>query len=363
MRQALDLARRGRGNVSPNPLVGAVLVRNGRVVGSGHHKMFGGSHAEVAALRRAGAAARGAVLYTNLEPCAHHGKTPPCAQAIVEAGVIRVVAAMRDPHARVRGRGFRLLRRSGLQVETGLLARDARELNAAYLKHVSTGRPLVTLKAGMSLDGRIAARTGRSRWITSARARAAAHDMRAGADAILVGSRTACQDDPLLTVRRAGRKTARQPLRIVLDSSYRLPPSARLLGGGGGGPVVIYGAPGHARRRRALERAGAEVVVMAGRGRPDPGLVLDDLGRRGAADLLLEGGGEIGWSFLAGGHVDRIAWFVAPRLLGGGGVPVLGGLGASDPEGAVRIRDLDVRTIGSDLLVTGRPVLAGRPGE
>jgi diaminohydroxyphosphoribosylaminopyrimidine deaminase/5-amino-6-(5-phosphoribosylamino)uracil reductase len=280
----------------------------------------------------------------------------------VEAGVVRVVAAIRDPHPRVRGRGFRLLRRSGVQVETGPLAREARELNAAYLKRVSTGRPLVTFKAGVSLDGLIAARSGRSRWITSARARAAAHEMRARTDAILVGSRTACIDDPLLTARPAGRKTPRQPLRIVLDSSYRLPPSARLLGRAGGGAVVIYGTQGHARRRRALERAGAEVVAMTGRGRPDPGLVLDDLGRRGVADLLLEGGGEVGWSFLAGGHVDRIAWFVAPRFLGGGGVPVLGGLGAADPEGAVRLSHLEVRTVGSDLLVTGRPVLAGQPG-
>jgi diaminohydroxyphosphoribosylaminopyrimidine deaminase/5-amino-6-(5-phosphoribosylamino)uracil reductase len=363
MRQALDLASRGQGNVSPNPLVGAVLVRRGKVVGSGHHRLFGGSHAEVAALKRAGAAARGAVLYTNLEPCAHQGKTPPCVAAIVQAGVIRVVAAIRDPHPGVRGRGFRRLRQAGVPVETGLLANEARELNAAYLKHVAVGRPLVTLKAGMSLDGRIAARSGTSRWITSARARAAVHELRARADAVLVGSRTARQDDPLLTARRAGQALRRQPLRIILDSAYSLPPSARLLGQARGGPVVIYGVQGHAGRRRALERAGAEVVVLAGRGRPDPGLVLDNLGQRGVADLLVEGGGEIGWSFLAGGHVDRSAWFVAPRLLGGGGVPVLGGRGAADPKWAVRVCDLEVRRVGPDLLVTGKPVLARQPGE
>jgi diaminohydroxyphosphoribosylaminopyrimidine deaminase/5-amino-6-(5-phosphoribosylamino)uracil reductase len=339
--------------------VGAVLLRGGRVVGEGYHRVYGGAHAEAVALGRAGAAARGAVLYTNLEPCSHHGKTPPCVEAIRQAGVRKVVAAIRDPHPRVRGRGFRSLRRGGVQVEVGLLASEARELNAAYLRHLATGRPYVTLKAGMSLDGRIAARTGRSRWITSARARALVHQMRARVDAVLVGGRTARRDDPLLTSRPAGRTAGSgQPLRGVLDGGYRLSPEARLLRVPGGGPVVIYGLQRHAARRRVLERAGAEVVAVPGSGgRPEPAAVLADLGGRGVVSLLLEGGGEVGWSFLVGGHVDRIAWFVAPSVLGGGGVPVLGGPGIDEPGRAIRIADLGVEPVGRDLLLTGRPVL------
>ena len=362
MRRALDLARRGAGAVAPNPMVGAVIVRDGRVVGEGHHRVYGGRHAEVAALAAAGARARGATLYANLEPCVHHGKTPPCVDALLAMGIRRVVAAMRDPDPKVCGRGFRALRRAGVTVDVGLLARDAARLNEAFVHAVVTGRPLVTLKAGLSLDGRIAAAGGRSRWITSPAARRQAHQLRQRADAVLVGVGTILADNPQLTARPRGAPGRRQPCRVVLDSRFRTPAEGRLLAGAHGGAVVIYGLDCQSRRRRKLEEAGADVVVVRSRrGRPDLRAVLADLGGRGVRSLLVEGGGQVSWSFLETGLADRIAWFIAPCLLGGGGVPVVAGPGVADPARGFRVADLTVTRHGPDLLVEGR--LAGPRGR
>jgi diaminohydroxyphosphoribosylaminopyrimidine deaminase/5-amino-6-(5-phosphoribosylamino)uracil reductase len=358
MRLALDLARRGAGRTAPNPMVGAVLVRAGRVVGRGWHRRAGGPHAEIAALRQAGARARGATLYVNLEPCAHFGRTPPCADALIAAGVREVVAALRDPDPRVRGRGFRKLRSAGVQVRVGCGRRDAAALNAAFLRAAATGMPFVTLKAGMSLDGRIATRARRSRWITSEPARAQARRLRGRHDAVLVGVGTVLADDPRLT---AGRGAG--PARVVLDAALRTPPTARLLRTRGG-PVVILTRPGAPRVRRArLERAGAAVVeVKGGRdGRVSLRAALREMARRGVRSVLVEGGSEVLGAALDGRIGDAVTLFVAPRLLGGrGALPAFGGEGAAAPGRAARLDRVEIAPLGRDLVVHGRLVYPRR---
>jgi diaminohydroxyphosphoribosylaminopyrimidine deaminase / 5-amino-6-(5-phosphoribosylamino)uracil reductase len=355
MRVCLAAARRGRGRVSPNPLVGAAVVRHGRLIAVGYHARFGGEHAETAAIRKAGRRARGSTLYVTLEPCAHHGKTPPCARAIAAAGVAVVVAAMRDPHPLVNGRGFRTLRRAGVALRIGSLTAEARLLNEAYLTALATGRPLVTLKAGMTLDGKIATVSRESRWITSPASRREAHRLRSRHDAILVGSGTALRDAPRLTARTP-TASRRCPMRIVLDSTLRLDPRAPMLSAARGGPVIVYAARDSRPRRLRLERAGATVVIAGrGRGGVHLGRVLEDLVRRGVQSLLVEGGSEVAWSFLASGAVDRVAFFVAPRIIGGTrSVSVVGGAGVARLDRAFAVRDLAVRRVGPDLLLTGR---------
>jgi len=342
-------------------MVGAVLVRDGRVVGSGYHTRAGAPHAEAVALEQAGGRARGAVLYVNLEPCCHYGRTPPCVDAIVGAGVRGVVACMRDPDPRVRGKGFRALAAAGVRVRVGLLEREARRLNERFLKRVAAGRPFVTLKAGMSLDGRIATRSGESKWITSERARAAGRELRRGHDAVMVGVNTVLRDDPRLTVGSPRRGEERallrpRPARVVLDGRLRTPPRARLLQVAGGQPIILTlpGAPGP--RRRRLERAGALVLEVAGRdGRISVGAALRELGRRGITSVLIEGGSELLGSALDERLGDRLVVFVAGRVIGGRrSLPVFGGRGAARLRHAPRLREITMRTVGPDLRVEGR---------
>src|SRR3989449_11344105 len=325
LRLALALAARGAGQTSPNPMVGAVVVRGGRVVGRGFHTRAGAPHAEAVALAQAGRRARGAILYVNLEPCCHFGRTPPCVDTLIGAGVRRVVACMRDPDPRVRGRGFRALRAAGVRVRVGVLLREAGVLNAEFVRRLAAARPFVTLKAGMSLDGRIATRSGESKWITSQRAGAAGRELRCAHDAVMVGVNTVLRDDPRLTAapaRREGAGTMLRPLpaRVVLDGRLRTPPGARLLRAAGGQPIIVTlpGAP--ARRRRRLERAGALVLEVAGRdGRISVGGALRELGRRGISSVLIEGGSELLGSALDERLGDRLVVFVAARPTRGGG--------------------------------------------
>jgi diaminohydroxyphosphoribosylaminopyrimidine deaminase/5-amino-6-(5-phosphoribosylamino)uracil reductase len=350
MVRALELAARGEGRVSPNPLVGAVLVRDGRVVGEGWHRRFGGRHAEVEAMVRAGSHARGATLYVNLEPCNHHGKTPPCVDAIHAAGVARVVVAMRDPNPAVTGGGLEGLDRLGIEVAVGVEGEAARRLNESFLVHVLRRRPLVHWKCAQSLDGRIAAAGGESRWISAVPARARAQQLRFWSDAVLVGVGTVLADDPLLTVRGRRRKRV---LRVILDRRLRTPPSSRLLAGGGG-PVRIYaGAAAAAGRRRELERKGAEVrpVGRGADGRLDLRDVLADLAARGTGRLLVEGGGRVAASFVAAGLVDRVTLFVAPLLLGADGVPSVGAMGVERLAEARRLGRVEVTRLGRDLCI------------
>jgi diaminohydroxyphosphoribosylaminopyrimidine deaminase/5-amino-6-(5-phosphoribosylamino)uracil reductase len=351
LRRALALAARGRPTTAPNPMVGAVLVRDGRVVGEGWHRRAGEPHAEPLALAAAGAAARGATLYVNLEPCSHHGRTPPCTDAVLAAGVARVVACHRDPDPRVAGAGFARLVAAGVAVTTGLLVEEAVRLNHRFLLAATRGRPAVTLKWAMSLDGKIATAGGDSRWISSPEARAYTQGLRDEHEAILVGSGTVLADDPLLT-RRSGRR--REPiLRLVADRRLRTPPRARLFGGPG--PVLVYAGPasdgGWGDRRRALEAAGATVVELP---TGAPAEVLADLYRRGPRSLLVEGGGEVLAGFVEAGLYDRVEVLAAPLLIGGRDAPgPLAGAGEAVLARAPRLESLTVRRRGGDVVLSG----------
>lgn len=354
MARALALAARGVGLTSPNPAVGAVLVREGRVVGEGAHLMAGGPHAEVAALAEAGEAARGATCYVTLEPCCYHGRTPPCVEALAAAGVARVVAACRDPNPRVNGRGLEALRAAGIEVTLGVAEAEARALNRAFFTFVTTGRPHVTLKTAMTLDGKIAAWDGTSRWITGEAARGEAHRLRFQADAILVGIGTVLKDDPALTVRLADAP-AKEPFRVVADSRLRVPSTARLLTAGEPSRTIVAGAAPLPGRRAALLRArGVRLLELPREGRRvSLRALLAALGALDVVSVLAEGGGELAAALLDAGLVDRVAFFVAPRLLGGRTAPgPVGGVGRALKE-ALSVTGLSYRTIGEDLLIEG----------
>lgn len=328
MRQALNLAERGLGETNPNPLVGAVVVREGRVVAEGFHARAGGPHAEVIALQRAGARARGATLYVNLEPCAHHGRTPPCAPLVRDLRLARVVVAHADPNPLVHRRGIALLRRAGLLVETGVLAAEAARLNERFLVSARLGRPFVLLKAGLTLDGRIATALGRSRWITSATQRRQARWLRRLHDAVLIGISTAIADDPLLLPTP---RTRRPFTRVVLDSHLRLPPTGRLARSASSRtPLVVLSCAPASSRRRALSREGVLVVPVAEEeGRVSLDAALAALRARGITSLMVEGGSEVLGGFLSRRLVDQVALFRAPLLLGGRGS--LAAFGGRDP--------------------------------
>lgn len=351
MEQALALALKGRGRVSPNPMVGCVLVKGGRLVGRGFHGRFGGPHAEVEALRAAGRRARGATAYVTLEPCRHFGKTPPCTQALVRAGVRKVVAAMTDPDPKVAGKGIAELRRAGIRVEVGLLREKARELNRAYVTHRTLGRPYVILKAACSLDGKIGTSSGESKWITSPASRRQAHVLRSQSDGILVGVNTILRDDPELTSHGAGR----DPVRIVLDTELRVPPKAKVLRPGG--PMTILAT---ARRSGPKLRRikGDHVSLVQARqkdGRVDLKDLLGRLHKLGISTLLVEGGSAVHTSFLADRLVDEVRVFVAPKLIGGEKAPTLfEGDGTGPLRRALRLKDCSVRRIGADFLFEGR---------
>jgi diaminohydroxyphosphoribosylaminopyrimidine deaminase/5-amino-6-(5-phosphoribosylamino)uracil reductase len=354
MKRALDLAARGRGAVEPNPMVGAVVVQGDALVAEGWHQRYGGPHAEVHALAAAGEAARGATLYVTLEPCCHHGKTPPCTDAMIAAGVGRVVAAMADPFPQVAGRGAELLRRAGVAVEVGLCAAEARRLNAPYLKLLETGRPWVIAKWAMTLDGRIATRTGDSKWISNAASRRVVHELRGRVDGVLVGVGTALADDPLLTARPPGPRT---PTRVVLDSRLRLPLASQLVRTAREAPTLVVTtalAPGD--RRDTLLRGGCEVLLLPHDGeRASVAALLDELGRRRFTNLLVEGGGEVLGSFLDAGAIDEVHVFMAPRLMGGAAAraPVLG-RGAERVADLLNLTELRVETLDGDVYLVGR---------
>ncbi len=317
MRRALELAKRGQGFVEPNPMVGAVIVRKGRVLGEGYHRRFGGAHAEVDALRACGGGSvRGATCYVSLEPCCHFGKTPPCTEALIAAGVTRVVAAVRDPNPRVSGGGFRRLRVAGVRVEVGLLGDQALEVSAPFFKLQRTGRPWVTLKWAQSLDGKIATWSGDSKWITSTAARKMGHELRGRMDAILVGIGTVMADDPELTCRLAAAR--RGAARIVMDTRARTPVTSRLVRTARSVRTIIATAKANSVGARRLARAGCEILPLPARGgRLHLPTLLDRLGQEQMTNLLVEGGGQVLGGFVDARLADEAVAFVAPRLIGG----------------------------------------------
>jgi diaminohydroxyphosphoribosylaminopyrimidine deaminase / 5-amino-6-(5-phosphoribosylamino)uracil reductase len=354
MARAVALAEGGRGTASPNPMVGAVLVRDGRVVGEGFHRAAGLAHAEALALAAAGELAAGATCYVTLEPCAHHGRTPPCADALVAAGVARVVAAVADPDPRVGGAGLDRLRAAGVRVDVGAGAEAAAEQNAAYLTHRRLGRPRVTLKAAASLDGKVAAPDGTSQWITGPAARADAHRLRAEADAVCVGAGTALADDPRLTVRLPGW-SGRQPLRVLVDAAGRVGATGHLFDGEAETLVATTPAA-PAAAVDAWKAAGAELFMCEPAAK---GVDLDDLvralGERGVLELLVEGGPRLQASLWAAGLADRLVWYLAPLAIGGRDAPGLLGAGAATLADARRLRLASVDRLGDDLRVVAFP--------
>jgi diaminohydroxyphosphoribosylaminopyrimidine deaminase/5-amino-6-(5-phosphoribosylamino)uracil reductase len=351
MEAALAEAARGLGRVSPNPAVGCVLVRGGREVGRGFHRRFGGPHAEVEALKAAGPRARGATAYVTLEPCRHEGKTGPCTEALIAAGVARVVAGVRDPNPAVAGKGLDYLRRRGVEAVVGPMRQQCSELIRGFRSWVTTGLPYVHLKLAASLDGRIAARGGASKWISGAASRRRVQEMRLRADAVLVGAGTVVADDPRLTCR-LGPPTG--PLRVVLDPHLATPPGARLLAAKGSSLLICSPAAKAARRRR-LEQAGAEVLELDSRGRKGWGRLLSRLGRRGCLELLVEGGASVAASALRAGVVNAMTIFYNPRFIGGDGVPLVGPLGVTDPARAPRASTSSWEMLGEDLVWSGKP--------
>ncbi len=360
MTLALHLAAKGRGTASPNPMVGAVVVKQDRIVGQGYHHRPGQPHAEILALRQAGRRAKGATLYVTLEPCCHLAKrTPPCVPAVVQSGVRRVVVAMSDPNPSVKGRGAAALRRAGLSVTMGVGRREAEELNKSYGHWIKTKQPYVILKAGMTLDGQIATASGESRWITSRQSRQEVHRLRAEVDAVLVGVGTVSTDDPSLTARSGAqlRKLApRQPLRVVVDSRLRIPLNAQILSHQTEAKTIVAttsSAP--SARRAAIRRQGIETIVLPPvRRRVSLPALFRELGRRGVTSVLVEGGSEINAAMLQAKLVHRLRLYLAPSLLGGRNAKgVIGGTSPVRLGQALKIRRMHVRSVGGDVVIEG----------
>ena len=356
MRRALDLAARGIGQVSPSPLVGCVIVAGtGEIVGEGYYLYERVKHAETIALEQAGDRAAGATAYVSLEPHAHYGRTPPCTDALIKAGVRRVVAPIQDPNPSVSSKGFMHLRRAGVEVDVGLLAHEAIRLNEKYIDFMQTGRPLVHLKLAASLYGRIATRTGDSRWITGEEARTRVHELRHEYDAVLIGARTVRVDDPLLT-DRSNRNRRRPLVRVVLDEHLTISPDSQLARTTTDAPVIIFaGKRAEASRVAALQKKGVEVIQNAG-GSRDLIALLNCLAERSLQSVLIEGGGQIAGAFLDAKLVDKASFFIAPIIIGGvDATPAVGGTGPATIAEAVHLHDTEIRHHGHDTEIAGYP--------
>lgn len=357
MRLALKLARRGAGYTSPNPMVGALLVKDSRIVGQGYHKRAGGAHAEVNAISAAGPEARGSTLFVTLEPCNHHGKTPPCTEAVISAGIRRVIAGMPDPNPNVIGGGLKFLESHGIEVRCEVLGEECRRLNEAFITYFEKKRPFVIVKTAASLDGRIATRTGDSKWITGEKARRFVHLIRNQVDAILVGVDTVLTDNPMLTARY-GFKKARDPVRVVLDSRLRTPPDAKVMNPNSASPTLLITGPEVSQHKKEpFLRENIELISVS---RDENGLnlaeLLTKLANRGILSLLVEGGGTVIDSFITARLVDKFCFFYAPILIGGRDAKgMVEGNGVEKIADSLRLRDLKTRKIGNDLLIEAYP--------
>lgn len=353
MKRAIQLARKGVGKTSPNPAVGCVVVKDGVIAGEGWHKKAGTPHAEIHALQQAGELAKGADLYVTLEPCSHFGKTPPCADAVVAAGICRVFIGMIDPNPKVSGKGVEKLQAAGINVFTGLLEKESRALNLPFIKHITTSTPYVTMKSAMTMDGKTAAKSGDSRWITSESSRKLVHRLRASVDAVMTGSGTLLADDPQLTVRMASGKN---PIRIVVDSSLKTPVNCRLMSEAEKVPVIIATISSDSSKISALKEKGAEVMICSGtKGRVDLGDLMKRLGARGIQSILLEGGERLCAAMLRQRLVDRFLLFYAPRILGGEGKGLFAGPGPLLMKDSLPLFIKKVSRVGNDILVEAYP--------
>jgi len=352
MQTALRLARRGLGHTSPNPCVGAIVVKGDKIIGQGYHRRAGGPHAEIFALAEAGKQAGGADLYVTLEPCCHFGRTPPCVNAILQAGIKRVFVAAGDPNPKVRGKGLAKLQAAGVEVHPGLREAEARALNEAYNKYITTGFPFVSLKLASSLDGKIAAPNGESRWLTGKAARKFVHRLRATQDAILVGTETILKDDPELTVRSV---QGTNPRRIILDAKGRIPLSARVFAPSSPPPIVATTSLAKAAYRKVLTAAGVEVIILPAKaGRVDLTALVKALGEREITSLLVEGGGKIAAGFLEAGLVDKACFIFAPMIIGGEKAPLsVAGTGISKLSEVWKLTQVQYKQLGDDLAVIG----------
>jgi len=355
MKMALSLAEQGRGWTSPNPLVGAVVVKDGEVVGKGFHQAAGGPHAEVFALEEAGDDAKGATLYVTLEPCNHTGRTPPCTHAILKSRIKRLVAGMKDPNPRVTGGGLDYLRRQGLDVAVGVCEDECRRLNEIFIKYASTTLPFVVLKCAATLDGRIATRTGDSKWITNPHSRHFVHELRHAADAVMVGIGTVVKDNPRLTTRLEGRKSS-DPMRIVLDTHLSMPLDAKLLHlSSNSDTLIVSSSSVSPEKRKSLQRAGVQLLSMdCHEDRIDLKALVRELGRREITSLLIEGGSRVNGSALRAGIVDKVHMFYAPKICGGDdGVAVCAGPGVERMEQSMRLKDISVHRFEDDVMIQG----------
>ena len=353
MREALSLARRGRGRTSPNPVVGALIVNDGMIVGRGWHQKAGTAHAEIHAISDAGESTRNSTLYVTLEPCCHQGRTGPCTEAILTAGIKRVVVAMVDPNPLVAGCGIGVLRDRGVSVDTGILAAEAASLNAPFIKWITCNMPFVTMKNGISLDGKIATRTGNSRWITGEESRLEVHHLRDASDAIITGIGTVLADDPELTTRLP--QGGKSPVRVVVDRMARTPLNSKLVTDDKATTIIAVSSNAPSSRVSALAARGVEILPVPDvEDKLDLGFILRNLGQRCLTNVMVEAGGTLNSSFLFGNYVDKVVLFVAPKIIGGIGAPgPYGGAGSDCLSDAVELEDLVVRHLGGDLMIEG----------
>ncbi|MGO8989320.1 MAG: bifunctional diaminohydroxyphosphoribosylaminopyrimidine deaminase/5-amino-6-(5-phosphoribosylamino)uracil reductase RibD [bacterium] len=352
MRKALRLAEKGRGRTSPNPLVGAILVKNGNVVGEGYHARAGEAHAEIIALQRAREQAKGATLYINLEPCTHYGKTPPCAPQVIEAGVKSVTIGVEDPNPLVKGKGIETLKKAGLSVRVGILEKECRKLNEAFCKYITAKEPFVILKVAATLDGKIATREGNSKWISGETSRRFVHKLRDQVDGVLVGIGTILGDDPLLTARIKG---GRDPYRIVLDSQLKVPEEAKVFGDSPTKVIIVATESAPKDKIERLGKRGVRILTLESKGgRIDLKSCLSKLGEIGMVSLMVEGGNRVNGSFLDEGLIDKLLLFLSPKLIGDPHAPgIFGGRGVSKLQEAIPLKEIKARRIGEDILLEG----------
>lgn len=355
MQRALELALKAQGRTSPNPIVGAVVVKDGNIIGEGYHQRAGTPHAEVHALAAAGETARGATMYVTLEPCSHYGKTPPCARAVAEAGLKRVVVAVLDPNPLVQGRGLEILNQAGIKTTVGVMEAQARRINEFFFKYITTGRPFVTLKMAMTLDGKVATATGDSKWISNEASRRYVHELRNTYDAVMVGIGTVLKDDPRLNTRLEGTDT-RDPIRVIIDSGLDIPLDSQIVQSAPKQPTIVFcGSDSSAVKAGRLEKQGIKIMPLESQSDQIPlHTVFDLLGKMNICSVLVEGGGTINGSIIDHHLADKVHWFIAPKIAGGSSAPSpVGGKGVEQMSAACQIADVDLKMFGDDVLITG----------